>query len=313
MLLVFGSINLDLSFRTPRLPVAGETVLASGLVISPGGKGANQAHAAALYGVATHLVGAVGEVALAEAALPLLRQAGVDLSALQRLPGATGCASIAVDAAGQNQIMVAPGVNLALTHQSVNDALLHASRAVLLQMETDPAQNLALLKRAKAAGCLTLLNNAPAQALTDELRGRIDVLIVNEGELMVTAQAAGAAMPLDPVSALRHLAGAGTNSIVLTLGAQGAMAWHQGALLRAAALPLVAVDTTGAGDTFCGVLAAALAQGQGMASALRQACVAGSLACLRPGAQVAQPSRAEIDAAMAVSQGAGGAPSAGTG
>ena len=314
MLLVFGSINLDLAFRTALLPQPGQTVLGHGLLISPGGKGANQAHAAARDGARTTLVAAVGSDAMANAALPLLRAAGVDLSALQRLPGSTGCASIAVDDAGQNQIIVAPGVNLALRHEAVSDDLLKAQRAVLLQMETDPGQNLTVLQRARAAGCLTLLNNAPAQALGDEMRGLIDVLIVNQGELLITARAAGLGTSgLADGSAsdhqhdstdrlarlLRALAPSPAHSLVLTRGAQGALAWHQGELWQAPALPVVAVDTTGAGDTFCGVLAAALARGWTMAAALQRACVAASLACRAHGAQSAQPDALHINRAQA--------------
>ena len=165
MLLVFGSINLDLSFDCARLPAAGETVLAKGCLMSPGGKGANQAHAAQRYGVPTRLVGAVGTDAFAAPALQGLRDSGVDLSLLCRHEGATGLASIVVDAQGENQIVVASGANLALRHGAVSHAALRECKALLLQMETDAAQNLALVERAQACGVPVLLNNAPAQKL----------------------------------------------------------------------------------------------------------------------------------------------------
>lgn len=300
MLLVFGSINLDLAFRTPHLPVAGQTVLGGALLISPGGKGANQAHAAALAGAPTVLVGAVGDDALADAALPLLRSAGVDLTHLQRLPGSTGCASIAVDDAGQNQIIVAPGVNLSLHQDVVSDALLASCKALLLQMETAPAHNLALLQRARRHRCLTLLNNAPARPLSGEWMTALDVLIVNEVELAATAQSLGITAAFDaadPAPVLRALAQLSATTVVLTRGDQGALAWHAGALIHAPAPAVPVHDTTGAGDTFCGVLAASLVQGLDMAAALRRASLAASLACMKPGAQAAQPTRCEIDQA----------------
>ena len=309
MLLVFGSINLDLAFRAPHLPAPGETVLGRGLLVSPGGKGANQAHAARRYGMPTALVGAVGQDAFAAPALAALKAAGVNLSALQVLPGATGCASIAVDDAVQNQIVVAPGVNLDLRADAVPDTLLASAQAVLLQMETDVAQNLALLKRARGAGRLTLLNNAPAQALPPDLLDLLDVLIVNEGEADLTARAAGldalagnaATRPAlasgEREAALEELALRHRLTVVLTLGAQGAVALDGHQRQAVAAMPVPVVDTTGAGDTFAGVLAAALIEGHLLHEAMRRASVAAGLACTRPGAQAAQPARDEIDAA----------------
>ncbi len=299
MLLVFGSINLDIAIRTSRLPARGETVLGEAALISPGGKGANQAHAACRDGMTTTLVGAVGRDAFAEPALALLREAGVDLSLLQRFDGATGCATIAVDAAGENQIVVAPGANMSLLAAPVPDATLRAARAVLLQMETPPDQNALLLARARAAGCLTLLNNAPALPLDAALLAAVDVLVVNEGELRVTAQAESpSALPAHET--LVALAKRHALTVVLTRGGEGVLASVAGAPpLAVAALPVRVVDTTGAGDTFCGVLAASLAQGAPLATALHRANAAAALACTRPGAQAAQPGGVEIDALLA--------------
>ncbi len=302
MLLVFGSINLDLAFSAPSLPLAGQTVLGTGMSASPGGKGANQAHAAQRYGLATALVAAVGDDDFARPALARLVAAGVDLSGLQRLPGATGCAAVVVDACGQNQIVVAPGVNLALRQDAVTEQQLARARALLLQMETDPAQNLALLSRARRHGCLTALNNAPAATLPAAVLGALDLLIVNEGELQRTA--AGAGLGADsPAGLLRAIAALGPARVVLTLGAAGALAWDHGALLQVEALAVQALDTTGAGDTFSGVLVAALVEGRTMADALARARTAAGLACTRPGAQSAQPDRAEIETALAAGSG----------
>ena len=297
MLLVFGSINLDLAFSAPSLPLAGQTVLGTGMRASAGGKGANQAHAAQRYGLATALVGAVGDDDFARPALANLQLAGVDLVGLQRLSGATGCAAIVVDAAGQNQIVVAPGVNHGLRHDAVTEQQLSLAQAVLLQMETDPAQNLALLARARRRGCLTALNNAPAQALPTAMWGALDLLLVNEGELRATAQGAGLGTAA-PAELLRMISALGPARVVLTLGAAGALAWDHGRLLQIDALAVRPVDTTGAGDTFTGVLVAALVEGRTMADALSRASTAAGLACTRPGAQTAQPDRVEIEAAL---------------
>lgn len=319
MLLVFGSINLDLAFLAPKLPAPGETVLGRGLLVSPGGKGANQAHAARRDGMPTTLVGAVGDDAFAAPALAALQSAGVDLMAVQRLPGATGCASIAVDDEGHNQIVVAPGVNLALRQQAVGDELLARAAALLLQQETDPDEALALLRRAATSRALKVLNNAPARPLTPEWLERLDVLIVNETEALQTLQGlAGTA--LDDLARHAHAWTAGPESggcapdvvdalatlarrcglvVVLTLGSRGAMALTPRQRIVQAPLAVSVVDTTGAGDTFAGVLCSAMIEGRSLAEAMRRACTAAALACTRAGAQAAQPTREQIDQALA--------------
>jgi len=297
-LLVFGSINLDIAFRADHLPRAGETVLGGGYQASPGGKGANQAHAAQRYGLATTLVGAVGDDAFAARALAQLQAAGVDLTALQRLPGPTGCAGIVVDAQGENQIVVAPGVNLALRASHASDGALSGVRAVLLQMETDAAENAALIGRAKRHGCLVVLNNAPARPLAADVLQALDVLIVNQIELAATAQGVGIAAT-DAPAQVRELARRFALTVVLTLGGDGVLACAGGAApLRLPALPVQVVETTGAGDTFAGVFTAALVEQWPLREALMRGVVAAGLACARAGAQLAQPDRAEIEAAL---------------
>jgi ribokinase len=298
MLLVFGSINLDLSFRCARLPQGGETVLCEGVQVLPGGKGANQAHAAQRYGVPTQLVGAVGDDALAEPALQCLRDSGMELATIQRLSGATGLASIGVDACGENQILVAPGVNLALRHEAVADALLRRCGALLLQMETDAAQNLMLLERASALGVSTLLNNAPAQDLSPRLLKALDVLIVNAHELQRSAASCGITQG-GPMDWLAELADRHELTVLLTLGAQGVAARCAGHTLQLPAPTVPVLDTTGAGDTFAGVFAAARCEGRALREALCRAVVAAALACTRPGAQRGQPTRQEIEQELA--------------
>jgi len=315
MLLVFGSINLDLVVPVATLPRPGETVLGGALLTGPGGKGANQAHAAQRYLAApgapvastgrVRLVGAVGADAFAEPALAGLQAAAVDLAGVRREAGcATGVALISVRSTGDNSIVVAPGANGRPQAAWVDEGLLAASEALLLQMELPPEQSLALAVRARQRGLPVLLNAAPWVPGLQLPAGLLDWLIVNEGELVQAAMAHGlgseAALRIDAAATAVRLAGALRCAVLLTLGGQGALLADAGGVTaRAGAPPVVVVDTTGAGDTCCGVFAAALAEGRPAADALRRAVVAASLACTRWGAQSAQPLRAEIDAALA--------------
>lgn len=300
MLLVFGSINVDMAFDTEVLPQAAETVMGKGYRISPGGKGANQAHAARLDGSATTLVGAVGNDAMAEMALQGLIAAGVDLSHIQRLNGQTGCAAIVVDGQGENQIVVAPGVNLSARADHVPEDILAMANILLLQMETDYSQNTALALRARQLGCPVVLNNAPAKPLAVDLLEVLDVLIVNQPELVMTTQTLGISADA-PVFLVQALAQRFSFSVVLTLGGQGLIACRPGEPpLMLPAMKVPVVDTTGAGDTFSGVFAAALARQQSFEEAVMRGLVAAGLSCTRPGAQLAQPKAEDIDAALAI-------------
>jgi ribokinase len=276
------------------LPGAGETVLAHGVAASPGGKGANQAHAACLQGVPTALVGAVGDDAFADAALRGLQTQGVRLDGVARAPGPTGLAGIAIDDRGENQIVVAPGANALVQHTQVSDALLQRSRALLLQMEVPSAQNFALIARARRLGVPVLLNNAPAQTLPDEVLQAIQVLIVNRHEL----QASSSGLPGDDEAALCLLADRHGLAVLLTLGDQGLLARLHGQTWRLPAFRVAAVDTTGAGDTFAGVFASARVQGLSTEDALERATVAAALACMQPGAQTAQPTALAVEQAL---------------
>jgi ribokinase len=299
MLLVFGSVNLDIAFHTEALPQAGQTVLGGDCRVSPGGKGANQAHAAQRDGMQTTFVGAVGTDAMTAQALELLERSGVDLSLVQRLPGRTGCAGIVVDARGENQIVVAPGVNRELRADHVPEATLARAGALLLQMETDPAQAAALAQRARRLGCPVILNNAPAHALDPEFLQSLDVLVVNEGELALTARGAGVAAT-DATGLVQALARRFALTAVLTLGSRGVAACAPASMpLYLPASRVDVLDTTGAGDTFCGVFTAGLVRKLPLKDALARAVVAAGLSCTRHGAQIAQPLREETDRALA--------------
>jgi ribokinase len=292
MIVVFGSINLDLIFALPAIPRAGETLLGSQVRIEPGGKGANQAVAAARDGGAVVLAGAVGRDALADDALVLLRQAGVDLTRVAVTTAATGCAAIAVDPQGRNAIAVGSGANLLARDAQIEDALLGPQTTLLLQMECDPTETAHLIRRARAAGSRILLNLAPAGVLAPDALRMVDLLVANETETAWLASELGARA--DAAS----LAAALGTSVVRTLGEQGAeLAGGDGAL-TVPAYPVAVVDTTAAGDCFIGVLAAAIDRGLGLPAALRRAATAAALACTRHGSQGSLPLAAETDVAL---------------
>lgn len=290
MILVAGSANLDYVVRAPRIPAPGETVLGHGFATYPGGKGANQAVACARAGGATtHMLLALGHDAAAQVIENSLSAAGVFLHRVLVTHEATGCAFICVDERGENAITVAPGANSHLRpeHLPALDGYSH----LLLQLEIPMETVLAYARAARAHGVKVVLNVAPARPLSAELLAWVDVLLVNEGELASLAGAHG--------SIAEQLQRLDVPCVVVTLGAHGSCAKVNGTLSTQPAFPITPVDSTGAGDTFCGVLAARLAQGHGMGDALRHASAAGALACLKPGAQSSIPSAVEVELFLA--------------
>jgi len=307
MLLVFGSINLDIIIRVPHLPAPGETVLGGQAAQEPGGKGANQAHAARLFGTATVLVGGVGDDAFGDRALTRLQAAGVDHSGVQSLPGvASGLACISVAPSGENAIAVAPGANAHVASEWVDDATIARCGALLVQAEVPLSESLALARRFRRHGRVAVMNPAPmpAQPLPP---GAFDWLVVNQTEMQQLCVNLGihAGERLDRC---RLLARQQQCNVLMTLGAEGALLVRSnGQHVQCPALAGAAVDadlgkvvdTTGAGDTLAGVFAAALAESKPDEQALRYAIAASGLSCRRIGAQAAQPTRAQIDAALA--------------
>lgn len=287
--LVIGSANADLTVRAPRIPGPGETVLGGDYALLPGGKGANQAVAASRAGARVAFCGAVGQDAFAPTVLGALAAAGVDTAALRELEAATGIALITVADSGENSITVSGGANARLGPEHLPD--LAGVTHLLMQQEIPAGTVLEAARRARAAGVAVLLNAAPARELPVDLFPLLDLLIVNEGELAALA-------PGDPLLAARAVLARGPQAVVVTLGAAGSLAITAQQTYRQPALPVKVVDTTGAGDTFCGVLAAWLAGGAALPEALRAANVAGALACTRLGAQAAMPNRAEIEARL---------------
>lgn len=287
MILVAGSANLDFVVRAPHIPAPGETVLGHGFATYPGGKGANQAVASARAGgAATHMLLALGDDAYAAALEASLRSADVQLHTVREPGVATGTAFICVSDDAENAITVAPGANHALEprHLPPLDGFSH----LLLQLEIPMSTVAAYARSARSAGVTVALNAAPAQPMDDDLLALVDILIVNEGELASIANHIGTiAQCLERVR---------VPVVVVTLGARGCCARVGGDYLMQPAFPVTPVDTTGAGDTFCGVLVAALGEGNGMAAALRRAAAASALACTRSGAQSSIPSRDQVAA-----------------
>ncbi len=291
MVIVFGSINLDLIFALPHIPVAGETVLGASALIEPGGKGANQAVAAARDGAAVLMAGAVGRDALSAGALRLLRQSGVDLDRVAEVDASTGCAAIMVDAGGANAIAVGSGANLSAFASQVETAILEPRTTVVLQMEVAPEQTALLIERARAAGARIMLNLAPAAALPEAALRMVDVLVVNETEGVWLAEHLGCAASAEGLH--ERLDGI---AIVLTKGGDGAEVASADATWHEPACPVVAVDTTAAGDCFVGVLAHRLDSGVDLRGAVSWASAAAALCCARRGSQGSLPTAAETDA-----------------
>jgi ribokinase len=297
MIVVFGSINLDLIGNVERLPGAGETVAGSSFATAPGGKGANQALAAARAGAAVRMVGAVGHDGFAAEALTLMSEGGVDLAAVRVAATATGVALILVDRAGENVIAVLPGANFTLSEADAAGLGFDAADVLMLQLEVPVAAAERAARRARAAGARVVLNFAPFRADGLALLPHATHLVVNETECALIAGALGidagisAAGTEAQAAALAERAGL---TVIATLGRDGVLAAAQGQVTRVPALPVTAIDTVGAGDTFCGYLAAGLAEGLALDDALALAAKAASLACTRPGAQPAIPLRAEV-------------------
>ncbi|QFP76490.1 ribokinase [Deinococcus sp. AJ005] len=285
--LVVGSVNADLTVRAARIPGPGETVLGNEARTSPGGKGANGAVAAALAGASVSMVGAVGEDAFQEVALSGLKRAGVDLSGLLTLDAPTGLALITVSDAGENAITVASGANARLTPDHL-PADFTPFTHLLTQQELPPEITLEAAKRASAAGLTVLLNAAPTRDTSSELLRLTHHLLVNEHEL---ADLAGDG---EVEIGARSLLERGPQAVTVTLGGEGSLTVTAGETYRLPAHPVNAVDTTGAGDTFCGVLTARLSHGDDLKMALYWAGIAAALACTRPGAQDAMPTWEEV-------------------
>ncbi|RIJ77382.1 ribokinase [Nakamurella silvestris] len=291
---VLGSINMDLVVTSPELPEPGQTLLGTGFDTVPGGKGANQAIAAARAGGTVGFIGAVGDDAFGDTLRATLASAGVDETTLRRVPGPSGIAAITVNAAAENTIVVVAGANGSVDDLTpAEQAAVSGSAILVCQLEIPLDTVTTGARTAAAAGVPVLLNPSPVQTLPAELLTAVTILIVNEGE----------------AAALGSLAIAGVPHVITTLGAAGARyRGPDGQTFDVPAPVVTAVDTTGAGDTFAGALAVAWTEGRTPVEAIRFACCAGALATTVAGASVSAPARDRIEALVAGTYGGGSGP-----
>ncbi|WP_069169686.1 ribokinase [Streptomyces griseus] len=295
-LLVVGSANADLVVGVDRRPAAGETVLGSDLVVHPGGKGANQAAAAARLGARTALLARVGDDAHGRLLLESQRAAGVDTGGVLVGGAPTGVALITVDPSGDNSIVVSPGANARLTPHDIREAgpLLSAARVVSVQLEI-PLDTVAETARSLAPGTRLVLNPSPPAPLPSEVLAACDPLVVNEHEArFILGDGAGAT----PESWARDLTALGPRSVVITLGAAGALVadTRGGGPVHVPSPTVGAVDTTGAGDAFTAALAWRLGLGEELPEAAAFAVRVGAAAVTRKGAQASFPTAEEVSA-----------------
>ncbi|MCJ7543076.1 MAG: ribokinase [Phycisphaerae bacterium] len=301
-ILVVGSVNMDLAVRCPHIPAPGETVLGKGLVISPGGKGANQAVAAARLGGKCVFVGRVGQDAFGEQLLAGLKAEGVDCShVLVTDEAPTGMAMIVVDAKGENAIVVAGGANQCLTPDDVFSCedLFAAASVVLLQLELPLPPVRAAIDLARRHHCKVILDPAPAQPALDEALLCVDIICPNGLEADTITGQGQANEERAAKSMASDLVARGAGAAVVTLGARGSVVvTADGHFYRVPAYKVSVVDTTAAGDAFAGALAVAVARGEHIRQAARFANAAGALACTKFGATSAMPTAAEVAALM---------------
>jgi ribokinase len=297
---VVGSLNMDLVAHTATLPLPGQTVLGTGFGTYPGGKGANQAVAAARCGAQVALVGCIGDDGFGAILRDGLQAEGIDLTHLHtRNNTRSGVAQIAVDQSGENTIIVVPGANATLGVAEIEQAApaIRAARVLVLQLEVPMASVRAAAQIAHTSGTLVVLNPAPAQLLNAELLALCDVVVPNATEAALLS-----GIPVgnqaDAARAGAAVLAQGASAVIVTLGSRGALLVHAEGTQAIPALPVQAVDTTAAGDAYVGALAVALGSGQSLPTAAAWAAAAGALATTRQGAQPSLPHRAAIAALL---------------
>lgn len=297
---LLASFNMDLVMRAERRPVAGET-LQGEFAMFLGGKGFNQAVAARRLGAEVAVAGRVGDDEFGRRFLDALDHEGIGRGAVEvDAQHGTGVASITVEPDGSNSILQAPRANRRVTPESIgrHPSLFEGAAVAMLQLETSMAGAMAFARRAREAGCRTLLNPAPAAPVPDELLALTDVLVPNELEAHTLTGLAGSGTDaaFAMADALRER---GPETVVITLGERGAVAVDGATRVHVPAFEVRAIDTVGAGDAFCAALAVRLGEGAELAAAVRSACAAGAVASTRAGAEPSMPSRAEIEALAA--------------
>jgi len=293
---IVGSINIDLVFRTPRMPMLGETISGDGFRQVAGGKGANQAVAAARQGAEVRFIGAVGDDEFGRSALAGLRGNDICIEGVLTVPGvATGVAGIFVDSDGANSIVIAPGANdvLSVAQVEAAGATIEGASYLVCQLESPLETVTRAIEIARAAGVKVVLNAAPAADLPDSLLAMTDYLVVNETE---ASQLSGLDVrgTEDAVAAGRALCRRGAGAVLLTMGESGVLVSDCNTQHLIPAAKVLPIDTTAAGDTFVGALTVALARGMTLETATREAQYAAALAVTRIGAQTSIPTREEL-------------------
>lgn len=298
-ILVLGSFVADAAFRAARLPAWGETLMGSGFALGPGGKGSNQAVAAARAGATVQMLSRLGDDAFGRLARDTWAADGIDASLVENCATPTGAAAILIDEArGENAIIVVPGACFTLTPQDVEAAgdAIRAAGVLLTQLELPLETVECGMRVAREAGVMTILNPAPAQALSDAMLGLADFLIPNESEAALLT-----GLPVESAAqaeaAARVLLGRGARCVIVTLGAQGALVCAEGAeavLVNSFSAGPV-LETTGAGDAFCGGFAAALSEGRTVLEAARFGCATAGISVTHAGTAPSMPKRAEIE------------------
>ncbi len=305
-IIVIGSLNMDFVFAVERLPLPGETILGRNFRMIPGGKGANQAFAAAKLAsseTAVRMIGRIGADAFGRILKANLSAAGVDVAAvLETVSEATGVACIHVDDAGQNSITVAAGANTALLVADIDSQrpALEGAGSVLLQLET-PLETVAEgLRQARRAGATSILDPAPARALPKEILELIDIATPNESEACLLAGMPPSRLSAAEAAAIgRRILELGVRAVIVKIGDRGCVYCGQDGTIVSPAFPVSALDSTAAGDTFNAALAVALTEKASLEDALRFANAAAGISVTRAGAQTSAPARAEVESLLA--------------
>ena len=298
-ILVVGSLNADLVVRTPRFPQPGETISGEDLQVIPGGKGANQAVAAARLGAQVSMLGRVGKDNFGDFLLNNLKSNNVDSQLVQRDDASTGTAIIVVDSNGQNSIVLSAGANGKVSSVDVKNASFSDHKLILLQLEIPTPTVTSAAQRAHENGLRVILNPAPAKQLSDELISLADFIIPNETELSLLTGMDVKDIP-SAEQAAQILLSRGTKNVIVTLGGKGALIVTGTQVTRVNTFKVNVVDTTAAGDAFIGGFAIALLQEKSLEESVKYGCACGALATTKFGAQPSLPTKEEVERLMSL-------------